>query len=96
MSCGVVCRCGSDLALLWLWHSLAAVALIGPLAWEPPYASGVTLKGKKRKTKKQKTEKNAVIQQRNEMLSAKKDMKQSDKAKMQYKRSRYSSSEESP
>ena len=25
-----------DLALLWLWWRPAAVALIGPLAWEPP------------------------------------------------------------
>ena len=25
-------RCGSDLALLWLWHRLAAAALIRPLA----------------------------------------------------------------
>ena len=33
-----------DLLLLWLWHSLAAIALIQPLAWEPPYAMGVALK----------------------------------------------------
>ena len=33
-----------DLALLWLWHRPAAAALIRPLAWEPPYASGVALK----------------------------------------------------
>ena len=26
--CGVGCRCSSDLAWLWLWHKLAAVALI--------------------------------------------------------------------
>ena len=44
MSCGVGHRYGSDLALLWLWHRPAAVALIGPLAWEPPYTMGVTLK----------------------------------------------------
>ena len=25
-------------ALLWLWGSLAAAALIPPLAWEPPYS----------------------------------------------------------
>lgn len=35
MSCGVGCRRGSDLVLLWLWRRLAAVALTGPLAWEP-------------------------------------------------------------
>ena len=35
-------RHGSDLVLLW--HRPAAVALIGALAWEPPYASGVAHK----------------------------------------------------
>ena len=44
MSCGVDGRCGSDPALLWLWHRAAATALIQPLAWEPPYATGATLK----------------------------------------------------
>ena len=33
VSCGVGRRHGSDLALLWLWCRLAAVALIGALAW---------------------------------------------------------------
>ena len=47
MSCGVGGRCGSDLVLLWLWHGPAAVAPIGPLAWEPPYAMGAALKSKK-------------------------------------------------
>ena len=37
-----------DLALLRLWHhSLAAVAPIGLLAWEPPYAVGAALKNKR-------------------------------------------------
>ena len=40
-----------DPKLLWLWHGPAAVALIQPLAWEPPYAMGVTLKSKKNKKK---------------------------------------------
>ena len=31
-------------ALLWLWRRPVAVAPIGPLAWEPPYAMGVALK----------------------------------------------------
>ena len=35
LSCGVGLRLGSDLALLWLWWRLAAVALVRPLAWEP-------------------------------------------------------------
>ena len=57
MSCGVGHRCGSDLALLWLWLWPAAVALIRPLAWEPPYAMGVALKSKKKQKQKQKTNK---------------------------------------
>ena len=47
MSCGVGCRCSADLVLLWLWHRLAAVVVISPLAWEPPYAAGTALKKKK-------------------------------------------------
>ena len=35
-------RCGSDLALWWLWHRLAATAQIQPLAWEVPYPVGVS------------------------------------------------------
>ena len=49
MNCGVGCRHGSDLELPWLWHRLAAAALIRPLAWEPPYATGVALPKKKKK-----------------------------------------------
>ena len=49
MSCGVGCRCGSDLALLRLWHRPAAAAPVKPLAWEPPYAMGMALKGQKKK-----------------------------------------------
>ena len=56
MSSGVGGRCGSDLALLWLWHKLAATALIGPLAQEPPYAVGAALKGQKKKNKQTKKE----------------------------------------
>ena len=41
-----------DLVLLWLWCRFAAVALIRPLAWEPPYAVGAGLKKTKRKKKK--------------------------------------------
>ena len=44
MSCGVGHRCGSYLALLWLWHRPAAVAPIQLLAWELPYAMDVALK----------------------------------------------------
>jgi len=38
-----------DLALLWLWCRLVAAAPIGPLAWEPPYATGVALEKTKKK-----------------------------------------------
>ena len=47
MSCGVGRRRGLDPMLLWLWCRLAATAPIPPLAWEPPYATGGALKGKK-------------------------------------------------
>ena len=33
-----------DTVLLWLWYRLAAAALIWPLAWELPYATGAALK----------------------------------------------------
>ena len=46
MSYGVGHRLSSDLALLWLWHRPAAVAQIGPLAWELPHAMGAALKSK--------------------------------------------------
>ena len=52
MSCDVGHRCGSDLALLWLWHRPVATALVGPLAWEPPYALGVALKRRQQQQKK--------------------------------------------
>ena len=38
--------------LLWLRCRLAAVALIGPLAWDPPYVMDVALKAKKKKKRK--------------------------------------------
>ena len=37
-----------DPALLWLWCRPATAALIRPLAWEPPYAAGVSIKKKKK------------------------------------------------
>jgi len=50
VSYGVGHRHGSDPTLLWLWYRPAA-ALIQPLAWELPYASGVALKRKKKEKK---------------------------------------------
>ena len=52
MSCGIGRRRGSDLALLWLWCRLAAVASIRPLAWEPPYACGCGPKKQKEEEEK--------------------------------------------
>ena len=56
MSCGVGHRHGYDLELLWLWCRQAATALIGPLAWEAPYATDVALKRQKTKRKKRVSE----------------------------------------
>ena len=44
----------SDLALLWLWHRLAAIAPFWPLAWELPYAVPHGPKKLKRKKWKEK------------------------------------------
>ena len=49
MSCGVACRLGSGLALLWLCR-LVVTTPVQPLAWELPCAASETLK--KRKDKK--------------------------------------------
>ena len=57
MSCGVDHN-GSDLTLLWLWLRPVATALIGPLVWEPPYATGMALKRPKKKEKKEKKKSN--------------------------------------
>ena len=54
VSCDVGCRSGLDLALLWLWRRPGAAALIQPLAWEPPYATGLSVKRQKKKKKKEK------------------------------------------
>jgi len=57
MSCGAGCRRGSDPALLWLWPRPMAAGPIGPLAWEPPYATGAALEMAKRPKKKKKKKK---------------------------------------
>ena len=48
MSFSVACRHDLDPALLWLWCRPGASALIGPLAWELPYATGTAVKRKKK------------------------------------------------
>jgi len=57
VSCGVGCRRSSDPAWLWLWCRLVATAPIGPLAWEPPYASGAAQEIAKKTKKKKKRNK---------------------------------------
>ena len=54
VSCGVGHRCGLDPEMLWLWHRLAATALIRLLAWEPLYTLGVALKRQKTKKKRER------------------------------------------
>ena len=53
MSYGVGRRCGSDPALLWLWHRPEATAPVGPRTWEPPYAMGVALFRQREKKKEE-------------------------------------------
>ena len=57
MSCGVGRRRGSDPTLLGLWRRLAAAALIGPLAWKPPYSVGAALEKAKKKRQQQQQQK---------------------------------------
>ena len=52
VNCGVDHRLDSDPVLLWLWCRPAATALIGPLAWEPPYAAKVAQEMAKRQKKR--------------------------------------------
>ena len=40
--------------MLWLWCRPAAVAPIGPLAWELPYAADAALKERKERKKERK------------------------------------------
>ena len=49
MGCSVGHRLSLDPALPWLWYRMAATALIRPLAWELPNATGAALKRKKKK-----------------------------------------------
>ena len=69
VSCGVGCRRGLDLKLLWLWRRPVAMALIQPLAWEPPYAAGaaqeIATTTTPTTTKKDKKKKNTFIINKN-------------------------------
>ena len=63
MNCGVGRRCGLDPA--WLWHRPAAVALIQPLTWETPYATGTALKRQNKQTNKNKKQKTKTKVEKN-------------------------------
>ena len=54
MSCGVGCRWGLNLVLLWLWCRPAAVGPIQPLAWQFHTPQVQPLKKKERKKEKGK------------------------------------------
>ena len=69
MSCGVGRRRGSDLALLLLWSRPAAIALIRPLAWALPYATGAALEKIEKKKKKKKERKKEKKISYNEILT---------------------------
>ena len=66
VSCGVGCRSGSNLALLW--HRPVATALIQPLAWGLPYAVGAALKWQKKKKEKKKKKKKRRRRRREKSL----------------------------
>ena len=63
MSSGVGRRFDLDPVLLWLWHRLAAVALIRSLAWEPPKAAGAAIKegGGGREKEKEEEERKIML-----------------------------------
>ena len=46
--------------MLWLWHRLAATALIRPLAWEPPYTAGMALKRERERERERKKVKDHI------------------------------------
>ena len=54
-----------DLALLWLWCRLEATALIGSLAFEPPYA----VEAAQEMEKKKKRQKKITLKRRNRYLN---------------------------
>ena len=49
VSCGIGPRCSLNLALLWLWNRLVAVAPIRTIAGKSSYDMSVALKRKKKK-----------------------------------------------
>ena len=84
MSCGVGRRQGSEPALLWLWHRLAATAPIGSLAWEPPYATGVALKKTRERERERERRKEKEKKERKER--ERKERKRTEKKKEKEKK----------
>ena len=68
VSCGVGCRRGLDPTLLWLWCRPVAMALIGPLAWQPLYAAEAALEKAKRQKKKKKKKKKTLLGTQDRMI----------------------------
>ena len=57
--------------MLWLWRRPGATAPIGPLAWEPPYATGSALeKAKRQKDKKAKKKKKRKLRKVNQFAKS--------------------------
>ena len=56
MSCGVGRRRSLDMVLLWQCRKLVAAALIRPLAWKLPYATGAIIYLNKKEERKEKVE----------------------------------------
>ena len=61
--------------MLWLWCRLAAVALIGLLAWELPYMHGVWPKKQKKIEKKRKRKRERERERKKERKKEKKRKK---------------------
>ena len=59
MSYDVGHRCDLDPSWLWLWWRPAAIALIPPLAWEPPYPAKAALKSKQQQQTRQRAKSDA-------------------------------------
>ena len=76
MSCGVGHRHGMDPMLLWP----VAPAPVQLLAWEPPRASGVALKRKKKKIRSEGKNKQVGPHQTKKVLHSKGNHQQNKKA----------------
>ena len=60
--------------MLWLWYRPADLALIRPLAWEPPSATSVALKKRKKEGRKEGGRKEGGREGRKEEKERKKEI----------------------